>query len=78
MWDLSEYKSVFTAYAGKAGRGSSCCVAKDDNTIITGWRDGFIRAYDPQSGRVVWEIANAHRGSVTSLYADANYVLSGG
>ena len=47
MWDLSEYKSVFTAYAGKAGRGSSCCVAKDDNTIITGWRDGFIRAYDP-------------------------------
>ena len=26
----------------------------------------------------MWEIANAHRGSVTTLYADANYVLSGG
>ena len=25
-----------------------------------------------------WEIANAHRGSVTSLYVDANYILSGG
>ena len=27
---------------------------------------------------MLWEIANAHRGSVTSVYADANYVLSGG
>ena len=45
---------------------------------VTGWRDGFVRAYDPGSGGVLWEIANAHRGAVTSLYADANYVLSGG
>ena len=47
MWDLSEYKSVFTAHAGKNARGSSCCIAKDDNSIVSGWRDGFIRAYEP-------------------------------
>jgi hypothetical protein len=29
------------------------------------------------SGRVLWEIANAHRGSITSLYCDASYILSG-
>jgi len=47
MWDLSEYKSVFTAYPGKAVRGSSCAIAGDDGTLVTGWRDGFIRCYDP-------------------------------
>ena len=47
MWDLSEYKSVFTAYPGKASRGSSCCIAGDDQSIVTGWRDGFVRCYDP-------------------------------
>lgn len=78
MWDLSEYKSVFTALPSKATKGSSCCIASDDFSIVTGWRDGFIRAYDQSTGRVLWEIANAHRGSVTSIYADANYILSGG
>lgn len=46
LWDLSEYKSVFTAFPGKNSRGSSCCIAKDDQSTVTGWRDGFIRAYD--------------------------------
>ena len=77
MWDLSEYKSVFTSYSAKNCRGSSCCIAGDDESRVTGWRDGFIKCYDP-SGHVLWDIANAHRGAVTSLYCDANYILSGG
>lgn len=77
VWDLSEYKSVFTGLATKNSRGSACCIAGDDGSIVTGWRDGFIRCFDP-SGRILWEVANAHRGSVTTLYADANYILSGG
>jgi WD40 repeat protein len=46
MWDLSEYKSIFTALPGKATKGSSCCIASDDFSIVTGGRDGFIRAYE--------------------------------
>lgn len=69
---------MFTANPGKACRGSSCFIAKDDQTFVTGWRDGFVRCYDPRTGAIIWEIANAHRGSVTSVYADANYILSGG
>lgn len=53
-------------------------LANDDNSLITGWRDGFIRAYDYNNRTELWNIANAHRGAVTSLYADANYLLSGG
>lgn len=78
IWDLSEYKSIFTALPGKATKGTSCCYAIDDGTFVSGWRDGFVRCHDPTSGRVMWEIANAHRGAVTSLYVDANYILTGG
>lgn len=45
---------------------------------MTGWRDGFIRCHDRTTQTIIWEIANAHRGSITSVYADANYILSGG
>ena len=77
MWDLSEYKSIFTASNAKSSKGSACCIAADDYSIVTGWRDGSIRSYEA-SGRVLWEISGAHRGSITSLYCDANYILSGG
>jgi WD40 repeat protein len=77
MWDLSEYKSLFTGVVNKNSKGSSCCIAGDDGSIVTGWRDGFIRCFEG-TGRVMWEISGAHRGSVTSLYCDANYLLSGG
>ena len=46
MWDLSEYKSILTIHPGKVAKGSSCCIATDDLSIVTGWRDGFIRCYD--------------------------------
>jgi WD40 repeat protein len=77
MWDLSEYKSLFTGVVNKNSKGSSCCIAGDDGSIVTGWRDGFVRCFEG-TGRVMWEISGAHRGSVTSLYCDANYLLSGG
>lgn len=78
IWDLSEYRSVFTGSTGKQNSGSSCCIALDDDSIVTGWRDGFIRAFDRTSQQIIWEVANAHRGAITSLYVDANYILSGG
>ena len=77
-WDLSEYKSTFSQLSTKSAGGSSCFVAKDDQSILTGWRDGFLRCYDPSTKALVWEIVGAHRGAVTALYADQNYILSGG
>jgi WD40 repeat protein len=47
IWDLSEYRSIFTGTTGKTNSGSSCCIALDDDSIVTGWRDGFIRCFDP-------------------------------
>jgi WD40 repeat protein len=78
LWDSSEYKTTFTAMPNKQCKGTSVCIGLNDNSLITGWRDGFIRAYDTQSKTQIWELANAHRGAVTVVYADANYILSGG
>lgn len=78
VWDSSEYKTVFTASGGNQSHGSSVTIARDDGSIISGWRDGSIKAYDPVNQAVLWEIHGAHRGAVTALYADENYILSGG
>lgn len=78
IWDLSEYKSVYTGYPSKQASGTSICMCKDDNTLVSGWSDGFIRCHDSAQNTQVWEMVNAHRGAVTSVYADSNYLLSGG
>ena len=33
----------------------------DGKSIITGWTDGRIRAFTPQSGRLMYNIRDAHR-----------------
>jgi WD40 repeat protein len=61
-------------------RGSSVAI-DDDNTIVSGWKDGFIRAFtitNKPISPLKWEIVNAHKGSVTSVYADRNYYISAG
>jgi len=45
-WDLSEYKSTYTGTTAKSIAGCAVFVAKDDQTVLTGWRDGFLRCFD--------------------------------
>ncbi|KAI9317353.1 quinon protein alcohol dehydrogenase-like superfamily [Zopfochytrium polystomum] len=40
---------------------------KDGSSLISGWNDGKIRAFGPQSGRLQYEINDAHKRSVTAL-----------
>lgn len=62
----------------KVQGGVCCTVAKDDGTVLTGWRDGYIRCFDTARKCQIWEVANAHRGAITSIYADESYILTGG
>lgn len=79
MWDLSDYKCGFTGYPTRQAGASRVYLAKDDNTVIVGYRDGFLRCFDAISAKaIVWDVAQAHRGAVTAIYADANYILTGG
>ena len=46
MWDLSEYKCQFTGYPTRQAGASRVCFTKDDNTVLVGYRDGFLRCFD--------------------------------
>ena len=46
MWDLSEYKCLFTGYPTRQAGASRACFAKDDNHVLVGYRDGFLRCFD--------------------------------
>ncbi|RKP00396.1 hypothetical protein CXG81DRAFT_26895 [Caulochytrium protostelioides] len=41
--------------------------SNDGSSLITGWNDGKIRAFGPQSGRIQYTINDAHKGHVTAL-----------
>ena len=57
--------------------GRSCAIL-NDNMLMTGWDDGFGSCYEPALGGLLWAIANAHKGPVTAVYGDKNYLLTGG
>ena len=44
-----------------------------------GYRDGFLRCFDTINAKAqLWDVSQAHRGAVTAIYADQNYILTGG
>ncbi|KAI8814379.1 quinon protein alcohol dehydrogenase-like superfamily [Cladochytrium replicatum] len=40
---------------------------KDGSSLISGWNDGKIRAFGPQTGRIQYTINDAHKRGVTAL-----------
>jgi hypothetical protein len=53
---------------------------QDGRSIISGWSDGRIRAFGPQSGKLLYTINDAHFKGVTALAAtsDSCRIISGG
>jgi len=52
----------------------------DGKSIISGWSDGKIRAFLPQSGKLLYVINDAHTNGVTALAlsSDCGRIVSGG
>lgn len=78
VWSLSTYQ--LRCMATEATRGLSVVFSKRASSapiVVSGWADGWIRAYDAATAQTKWHIANAHRGEVTSVAASENYVVSG-
>ncbi|XP_053552817.1 cilia- and flagella-associated protein 52 [Bombina bombina] len=53
---------------------------RDGKSIISAWNDGKIRAFTPESGRLMYVIENAHSMGVTAMAAssDCKRIISGG
>lgn len=57
-------------------------ITDDGKSIVTGWSDGKIRGFKPESGTLMYNINDAHhRGAVTALattHRTRDFVVSGG
>jgi WD40 repeat protein len=53
---------------------------RDGKSVISGWSDGKIRAFLPQSGRLMYVINDAHKNGCTAVTAtsDCSKIVSGG
>lgn len=53
---------------------------RDGRSIISGWSDGKIRSFFPQSGKLNYVINDAHKDGVTALAmtSDCSRIISGG
>eukprot|EP00741_Cyanophora_paradoxa_P003430 tig00000704_g3333.t1 len=56
------------------------CFTDDGKMILSGWGDGKVRAFGPQSGKLLFVIKDAHIGAVTAIAAthDCARLLTGG
>ncbi|XP_024535234.1 cilia- and flagella-associated protein 52 [Selaginella moellendorffii] len=52
----------------------------DGKSLISGWNDGRIRAFGPQTGKLLYTILNAHKLGVTAITgtSDSGKIISGG
>jgi len=53
---------------------------RDGRSIVSGWSDGKIRSFLPQSGKLLYVINDAHKNGVTALAvtSDCGRIVSGG
>lgn len=58
----------------------SVFISPDGKSIVSGWNDGKIRAFYPESGKLLYVIHDAHQEGVTALdmTQDSQFILSGG
>ncbi|XRA99932.1 cilia- and flagella-associated protein 52 [Pycnococcus provasolii] len=56
------------------------CFSSDGTAILSGWSDGKIRAFGPQTGRLLFTINDAHPRGVTAIAStsDSGRIISGG
>eukprot|EP00753_Platysulcus_tardus_P015042 PLAT4737.1.p1 GENE.PLAT4737.1~~PLAT4737.1.p1 ORF type:complete len:649 (+),score=293.22 PLAT4737.1:63-1949(+) len=77
LWSLEDYSR--RCRVREAADGTAVLLSGDASAaVLSGWSDGFLRAYDSVSGDSLWSVPTAHRGPVTSLAATDAAYLSGG
>ena len=79
VWHATEYRELLRI---KVPTLQCTCIAfmADGKSIISGWSDGKIRAFGPQSGKQLYVINDAHQQGVTAIIGTHNCkrIISGG
>lgn len=79
LWDISQDYTVNTrCFAPNAG--FPLCMTYTDEIVLSGWQDGKIRMFSTETGKLIWQIDNAHKGGVYSICLGKNlkFFCSGG
>jgi len=78
LWDLKKNKELRRITVNNMTC-NAIAIMKDGKSIISGWDDGRIRAFYPESGKPMYTMENAYGGSVTALatFSDCKHVISG-
>jgi len=79
VWHATEYRELMRIQVPNL----TCnCIffMPDGKSIISGWSDGKVRAFGPQSGKLLYTIHNAHQQGVTAVIGthDCKRLISGG
>ena len=77
VWNSRTYQELLRLFLPR----SECnciCVPKRGHIILTGWGDGRIRGYTPETGKELWTINEAHLNGVTAITALDDYFITGG
>eukprot|EP00026_Physarum_polycephalum_P010429 Phypoly_transcript_10593.p1 GENE.Phypoly_transcript_10593~~Phypoly_transcript_10593.p1 ORF type:complete len:411 (+),score=48.81 Phypoly_transcript_10593:152-1234(+) len=55
-------------------------IARDGKSIVSGWKDSKIRAFTPETGKLLYTIHDAHPGEVVSLgiFSNSGKLITGG
>lgn len=79
VWDAHSAKELrrFTVNNMEC---TSVCITGDGRLILSGWTDGRIRIFLPESGECVHTIGEAHNLGVSALavFSDNHHLVSGG
>ncbi|KAJ0402816.1 hypothetical protein P43SY_007358 [Pythium insidiosum] len=75
VWNLSTYQ--LQAMATEAVAALCVTYGRRPPVLISGWADGWLRAFDATTAQRKWHIANAHRGHVTTVATSSLYIVSG-
>ena len=68
VWNIRNHREVLRIEQ-HAISCKSVLIKNDGSSIITGWDDGTVRAFGPQTGQLQFVIHNVHKGAVTALAA---------
>mmetsp|Transcript_19003 Transcript_19003/g.62471 ORF Transcript_19003/g.62471 Transcript_19003/m.62471 type:complete len:334 (-) Transcript_19003:1244-2245(-) len=78
VWDLTDYHILCS---GKCRDGGiPTCISYAFDCIISGWTDGKVRCFDGETGEMLWDISDVHKGGVTALQVSYNqrFMITGG
>lgn len=80
VWSVNEARVLAKAVCRPQKTGCPTSLAFSGEVLFTGWQDGQVRAHDAETGNQLWEMANCHKGGVSSLALSNNlkFLVTGG